>query len=202
MIIHQLFPEPVYFSNLDRALTKTELKTIAQYKEKTTNNQGNVRTKDSHILEHKTFKNLKKDLNKKIINYFNEVICSSNSIIPHITQSWINYTKENQFHPKHNHSNSLVSGIFYVSADKKVDSITFSKVYQDDRIRLNIAKYNIFNASSCTFPVETGDILLFKSSLPHAVDIKKGTNIRISLSFNVFLKGTIGNKEELTELVI
>ena len=50
--------------------------------------------------------------------------------------------------------------------------------------------------------LNTGDILLFKSSLPHAVDIKKGTNIRISLSFNVFLKGTIGNKEELTELIL
>ena len=202
MRVEHLFHEPVYFSNLDRTLTKKELKTIAQYKEKTTNNQGNVRTKDSHILEHKTFKNLKKDLNKKIINYFNEVICSSNSIIPHITQSWINYTKENQFHPKHNHSNSLVSGIFYVSADKKVDSITFSKIPLDERIKLNITKYNIFNSSSCTFPVETGNILLFRSSLEHAVNKKKGNNIRISLSFNIFIKGIVGNKADLTELII
>ena len=31
---------------------------------------------------------------------------------------------------------------------------------------------------------------------------KKGNNIRISLSFNVFIKGTVGNKNDLTELII
>ena len=114
----------------------------------------------------------------------------------------INYTKENQFHHRHAHPNSFVSGIFYISADKKVDSVTFYKGYLDHRIKLDITKYNIFSSSSCTFPVETGNILLFRSSLEHAVDIKKGNNIRISLSFNIFIKGTVGNKEELTELII
>ena len=41
---------------------------------------------------------------KWVINYFNKVICSSNSIIPYITQSWINYTETNQFHHSHAHS--------------------------------------------------------------------------------------------------
>ena len=97
---------------------------------------------------------------------------------------------------------SLISGIFYVSADKKVDSVTFRKSYLDDKIKLNATKYNIFNSSTCTYPVETGNILLFRSSLGHGVDKKKGNNIRISLSFNIFIKGTVGNKEDLTELIL
>jgi hypothetical protein len=52
------------------------------------------------------------------------------------------------------------------------------------------------------FPVKTGSILLFPSSTTHRVEIKKGLNTRISLAFNVFIKGTIGDKKSLTELKI
>ena len=207
MPVYQLFPEPVYFSRLDRELTKGELKTINAQKIKTYKNVGNTTSDDTYILNNKALKNLKKDLNQKIINYFNGIICGGNAITPYITQSWINYTKENQFHHRHTHPNSLVSGIFYISANKKVDSVTFYRGYAklqdlDSRIKLDVTKYNIFNSASCTFPVETGNILLFRSSLEHAVDKKKGNNIRSSLSFNIFIKGTVGNKEELTELIL
>jgi len=202
MIIRHLFPEPVYSSELDRALTKKELETIAKYKKETNSNAGNITSSENYVLENKALNNLKKDLHTKVMDYFDKVICTDNLITPYITQSWINYTKSGQFHQRHYHSNSLVSGIFYIGADKKVDSISFYKTHLDDEIKLNINKYNIFNSSSCTFPVETGNIFLFRSSLIHGVDKKKGNNIRISLSFNVFFKGTIGNKKDLTELIL
>jgi len=203
MIVHSLFPQPVYFSKLERVLTKEELKIFNEHKKKTKKNEGNTRTNDSYVLEHKALKNLKKDLHTKVINYFNEVVCTSNSIIPYITQSWINYTETNQFHHKHAHSNSYVSGVFYIDAQKEVDSIIFyKKPAPNETIKLNITKYNPFNSASCWFTVETGNILLFPSFLHHGVDKKKGTNTRISLSFNVFMKGKIGVKEQLTELVL
>ena len=201
MRVECLFPEPLYFSKLERVLTKKELKILNGHKKKTKKNATNSRTKDSYVLEHKALKNLKKDLHTKVMDYFDKVVCTNN-ITPYITQSWINYTESDQFHPVHFHPNSLVSGIFYISADKKVDSVTFYKGYLDHRIKLDITKYNIFSSSTCTFPVETGNILLFRSSSGHGVKKKKGNNIRISLSFNIFIKGTVGNKEELTELIL
>ena len=202
MIIHQLFPEPVYFSKLERALTKKELKIIDEHKKKTYPNVGNTTSNDNYVLENKTLKNLKKDLNKRVIDYFNEVVCTNNSIIPYITQSWISYTETNQFHPRHFHYNSYVSGVFYIAAQKEVDSITFCRPHADETIKLNVSKYNPFNSTTYLFPVETGNIFLFPSFLYHRVDKKKGTNTRISLSFNVFFKGTIGNNKLLTELVL
>ena len=92
MPVYNIFPEPVYFSKLKRALTKEELKTINFYKEKTHKNEGNVVSNDTYVLENKSFKNLKKDLNKIIRDYFNEIVCTSDSIIPYVTQSWLNYT--------------------------------------------------------------------------------------------------------------
>jgi hypothetical protein len=34
------------------------------------------------------------------------------------------------------------------------------------------------------------------------VETKQGDNTRISLAFNVFIKGTVGNNKQLTELVL
>jgi len=41
---------------------------------------------------------------------------------------------------------------------------------------------------------------LFPSYLYHKVEIKQGTNVRTSLAFNVFVKGTIGSGLTFTEL--
>jgi len=201
MPVHQLFPEPVYFSKIERALTKTELKTIAQYKDKTVKNIGNTISKDTYVLENKTLRNLKKDLNKRVLDYFDKIVCTDSPIIPYITQSWLSYTEPNQFHHHHNHSNSYVSGVFYINADKDVDKIMFFKTDHRE-LELNITRYNIFNAMTWNYPVETGDVILFRSSVNHGVGKKKGTNTRTSLSFNVFFKGKIGEDTQLTELVL
>jgi len=201
MTIHQLFPQPVYFSKLERKLTKEELKTIDAYKAKTYKNEGNITSNDSYVLENKLLNNLKSSINTIVIDYFKKVACTSNSIIPYITQSWLNYTETNQFHHHHSHSNSYVSGVFYINADKEVDKILFYKT-NFPTIELLPTKYNIFNSNAWGYSVQTGDIVLFPSSLIHGVDKKKGNNTRISLSFNVFIKGKLGDKSNLTELVL
>jgi ectoine hydroxylase-related dioxygenase (phytanoyl-CoA dioxygenase family) len=70
------------------------------------------------------------------------------------------------------------------------------------KIHLAVKEYNSFNSNSWWFSVETGDIVLFPSSLTHMVETKKGDNTRVSLSFNVFIKGTLGSNKNLTELTL
>jgi len=201
MILYQLFPEPLYVSQLERTFTKAELQLTDEYKKKTHKSIGNTTTNDHCVLEHKTFKTLKQELNKMILNYFDKVVCTSNSITPYITQSWLNYTEPNQFHHRHYHHNSYVSGILYMNADKAVDKVIFHRTTHP-LIDLKISTPNAFNSRVSWHVVETGDVILFPSQLEHSVESKKGTNTRISLSFNVFFKGTIGNDENLTELVL
>ena len=208
MKIHSLFPQPVYFSTLKRALTKEELKTVDEYKKKTKKNSGNKFstdleqfTTDSYVLKHKTLKNLKEDLTTKIKEYFNEIVCTKDSITPYITQSWFKYTETGQFHHSHHHLNSYLSGIFYIRAKKEEDEIVFNKS-NDRQLALIVTKPNAFNAMSCRLSVQTGDVILFPSTLEHEVLPKKGTDLRISLSFNVFVKGTIGCQASLTELIL
>jgi uncharacterized protein (TIGR02466 family) len=200
-IINGIFPTPIYISKLDRKITTEELLFIDKTKLNVYKNEGNTTSNDNYILNNKEFKNIKEELDLKIQDYFNKVLSITNTVKPYITQSWLNYTENNQYHHTHEHPNSLVSGVFYINADKDKDKIKFfKKGYQ--QIKPEVKDWNIWNSESWWFPVETLDIILFPSSLTHCVEIKEGSNTRVSLAFNVFIKGNIGVNKSLTELIL
>jgi uncharacterized protein (TIGR02466 family) len=199
--INGIFPTPVYISKLNRELNKKELSFIDKTKLHTYKNEGNTTSKDSYVLNNKVFKNLKEELDLKVKDYFDKVICPYDNITPYITQSWLNYTETNQYHHKHQHPNSLVSGVFYINCHQKHDKIKFfNDKYKT--IKPQIKNWNVWNSEAWFFPVKTGDVILFPSSLTHMVETKQWDNTRISLAFNVFIKGTIGSNESLTELTL
>jgi uncharacterized protein (TIGR02466 family) len=199
--INGIFPTPIYISKLVRELTPLELKFVDKSKKDFYKNDGNITSNNNYILNEKPFANIKKELDLRVQDYFDKVISPANNITPYITQSWLNYTETNQYHHKHTHPNSLVSGVFYINCDDKFDKIKFFKEgYQT--IKPEIKDWNIWNSESWWFSVKTGDIILFPSSLTHMVETKQGDNTRISLAFNVFIKGTIGNNKSLTELIL
>ena len=200
-VINGIFPTPIYMSKLDRKLTPLELKFVDKNKKDFYKNQGNITSNNNYILNEKPFLNLKKELDLKVKDYFKKVISSTDAVTPYITQSWLNYTETNQFHHKHAHSNSLVSGVFYINCHKELDKIKFfNDAYKT--IKPEIKDWNLWNSETWWFTVKTGDIILFPSSLTHMVETKEGTNTRISLAFNVFIKGTVGNNKSLTELIL
>jgi uncharacterized protein (TIGR02466 family) len=198
-IIHSIFPIPVYFSKLNRKFSKKELNIFEYYKNNAVKNVGNITSNNNYILNLNPLKKLKKDIELFIEDYFKKIITTSNEVKPFITQSWLNYTKNNEFHHSHEHPNSLVSGVLYINADIDNDKIIFhTKKY--NQIDLIPKEYNLYNSRSWFFPVETNQIVLFPSSTTHSVEQKKGNNTRLSLAFNVFVKGKIGSNEDLTEL--
>ena len=203
-VINNIFPTPIYTTKMDRGFTKQELNFVKEQKNHCTNNQGNINTKDNYILNRKEFKNIKKFLDKHCKNYLDTVICPKDNIEIYITQSWLNYTEANQFHHKHEHPNSIVSGVLYFDSDITNDKILFShsKGYQQIRPTIDKTKFNIWNSETWFFPVETGNLFMFPSSTTHQVETKKGINTRISLAFNTFYKGSVGSNSELTELIL
>ena len=199
--INGIFPIPIYISKLNRKLTKKELTFVEKSKLDFYKNEGNITSKENYALNQKVFSSLKEDLYLRVQDYFNKVLSTTDAVTPYITQSWLNYTETNQYHHKHEHTNSLVSGVFYVNCHEQFDRIKFFKRgYQT--IKPVVKDWNLYNSESWWFPVKTGDIILFPSSLTHMVETKEGDNTRISLAFNVFIKGTIGNNKNLTELIL
>jgi uncharacterized protein (TIGR02466 family) len=203
-VTHSIFPTPIYIAKMDIGFTKQELQFVKKQKKICIKNAGNINTKDNYILNRKEFKNIKKFLHKHCKDYLDTVICPKNNIELYITQSWLNYTEENQYHHQHAHPNSVVSGVLYFDCDKENDKILFTnpKGYQQIKPEIEDDKYNIWNSSSWWFPVETGQLVMFPSSTTHQVDTKKGNNTRVSLAFNTFYKGAVGSNSNLTELIL
>tara|TARA_R100001460_G_C3507988_1_gene171165 strand:+ start:130 stop:738 length:609 start_codon:yes stop_codon:yes gene_type:complete len=199
--IHSIFPTPIYKINIEEFITQEDLDYVKNIKQVTYGNIGNLTSRNTYVLNNKKFDSLNKILLTHINHYFKKIIDTSDKVTPYITQSWLNYTEVDQFHHKHAHSNSIISGVFYFNAIKENDSISFHKVV-NDQISLTPKNYNLFNSLTWNFPVKTGDLILFPSNLGHSVDRKKNKNLRISLAFNVFIKGNLGEHTSLNELFI
>lgn len=196
-MIHNLFPIPVGIYKLDRNLTDDELDFIKS--QDTRPNQGNTTSKDNTILRNTELTNLRDFIETKVSEYFATVHNPKHDVSLRVTQSWCNYTEPGQWHHKHAHPNSFVSGVFYPQANRETDRIYF---YRDNyqQIKFPPSEWNVWNSDSWWFEVGTGDLILFPSSLTHMVETVKGEQTRISLSFNTFPVGVVGDEMDLTGL--
>lgn len=202
--IATIFPTSIYISYLNRDFLKKEINFVNKSKSKTYKNIGNITSNDTYILNNINFKNLKKEIEEKLNDYFVKIISTENKITPYITQSWLNYTTKNQHHHIHAHPNSFISGVLYINADKQYDKIYFYKKDSHNTISpfINNKNLHLLNSNVWWIPVETGQIVLFPSCLTHSVETKKEDDTRISLAFNTFVKGTLGSEKELTQLIL
>ena len=203
--INGIFPCPVYRAHRDSDLELSEKKEIKGIVEEggMHQNKFNSTSNSSHIFNTRLY-NLKEFCENHIKIYVNEIINPENELDFYITQSWLNVTKPGEKHHKHNHQNSLISGVFYI-ATVEDDKIMFydSSAKLKERMRIPPKEYNIWNSSSWFFSVEKNNLLLFPSWLDHSVDQNKNaTTDRISISFNVFAKGIFGNSDNKNELIL
>ena len=199
--ISGIFPDPIYLAKLDRKFTKQELEVVEEMRTDELQNIGNTFSVNHDVLNHPSFTTLKKEVDLFIGDYFSKILLPPKTVVPYITQSWLNYTKPNEFHHTHNHVNTYLSGVLYINADKAHDKITFENI-RYDQIQLPITAWNLFNSYDMSFAVESGDIIIFPSRLPHLVPPKEGKNTRVSISFNVFVKGILGQPGSLSELTL
>ena len=197
--IRQLFPTPLTFTKLPRKYTDEELEFITKCSLNLSKNTGNNTTIDRYVLEDPVMADLKKFIQFHINHFMENIEAPYNPVEAYITQSWLNFTKPGEYHHKHEHPNSYLSGVLYINADPEKDKIYFYKGGYK-RITVPTKNYNIFNSESWWFNVGTCDLVIFPSYLTHMVEETVSADTRISLSFNTFLKGYIGEEDSLTAL--
>lgn len=194
MILENLFPTPIGFFKYTDELDKDFLINQPQRA-----NDGNTSSENRYLLKDRKLLDLRQFIEKSLHEYFMSTYNPKSDTRLKITQSWLNWTKPKQYHHKHSHPNSLISGCYYVNANKDTDRIYFYREgYQ--RIKFTPIDWNPYNSDSWWFPVGSGDLILFPSSLTHMVQPVEGEETRISLAFNAFPIGDLGNEDELTAL--
>jgi uncharacterized protein (TIGR02466 family) len=196
-MIHNLFPTPVAIYKLDRELTEKELFFIKG--QETRPNMGNVTSTDNTVLRNRSMTKLRDFIESSVSEYFKTVYSPKHDVSLRVTQSWINYTEPGQYHHKHAHPNSFVSGVFYPQANRETDKIYF---YRDgfQQIKFPPSDWNVWNSESWWFEIGSCDLVLFPSSLTHMVPTVESDKTRISLSFNTFPVGNVGEEMDLTGL--
>ncbi|NBX72899.1 MAG: hypothetical protein EBQ89_01230 [Alphaproteobacteria bacterium] len=196
MELYNLFPTAIGFAGFNRALTDEELFFIQTLE--TRKNIGNTTSVDNFVLRNAALTELRAFIEDAVADYFHSTVNPKHNVNLRMTQSWCNYSEPGQHHHKHAHPNSFVSGVFYVQTNPD-DRIYF---YRDEwqQIKLPPETWNAYNSESWWFHVKAGQLILFPSSLPHMVQEVKGELVRISLSFNTFPVGTVGEEMELTGL--
>jgi uncharacterized protein (TIGR02466 family) len=198
MRIDGLFPIPVGVTKLERDLTDLEKSFLLN--QETYPNTGNLSSLDTYILNKLELSGLKDFIQSKLTEFFDSVYKPNSDVEIYITQSWVNYTKPSGFHHRHNHGNSIVSGVFYVDVEYQNDKIYFHRETPGG-IVIDAREYHEFNCLTWFVPVENNLLILFPSNMTHSVESTiNNVKTRSSLAFNTFIRGFIGTDESMTGL--
>tara|TARA_R100000008_G_scaffold65453_1_gene42431 strand:- start:277 stop:882 length:606 start_codon:yes stop_codon:yes gene_type:complete len=166
------------------------------------NSKGSgIQLNDTYVLDNMPeFKDLKSKILLHIKEYFEYVYRPVDNIGIYITQSWINRIEQGGYHHRHTHPNSFISGVLYLQTQEG-DHILFEKE-DNPQIKVEPTIFERYNSSSWRVDVKSMDLVLFPSTLMHLVPVKNSKGIRISLSFNTFLKGVLGSQLSCNELAL
>jgi len=194
----QIFPTPILITKYEGSLVD-ELKHINTLDWIEQKANGNFKSKDTYLLKHEQFKNIKNFINESINKFTKEISQSDQRLV--VTQSWMNKNPKGSKHHEHVHPNSIISGVFYFKQDPKLPPISFSKAIQS-AMKLDPKKYNNLNSETFLLPCTDGELILFPSNLKHSVPINMSEESRISMSFNTFSIDVLGSTDSLTHLDI
>ena len=205
MNIIDFFPIPIGIVELDKKLTDDELKFFKNHENDTVVNiGGNLTSKKRNVLEDENLHSLKNALTTQINKYFKEVFEPETNIELFITQSWLNFNRGGDSHHIHTHTNSLLSGVFYIDVDVcQDDKICFEnennllgtiEIFSDKRTKWNTKEW--------VCPVIKNQLIIFPSKIKHGVPQRPHTqkDVRISLAFNTWFKGEVGGSIQLNSL--
>lgn len=193
-----IFATPLLNAHLGRNITESEIEAIKNLE--FIKISSNSVSKNTHILEMDAFKELKAFFQDALNFYVKEIIKGAEVEI-YITQSWATKTVKNESHHKHSHPNSFLSGVFYVEIEEE-DHIVFYRENKAFLLNVNPTEFNIFNSDSWESDIKKGQLIIFPSTLEHATPFKRENNKRISISFNTFIKGTLGREGNVTKLYL
>ena len=201
----QLFPIPVlicpypvdYSKELEWLKNRETRKNSESGGIKHYNGTTNRQSEDTFLLDKPELANVRAFIEAKLHKFVTEIMASTDKLV--ITQSWLNKNKKGESHHEHVHPNSMVSGVWYPQIHESLPPIQFRSKHQRD-VSLQTEKYNTFNSATFMLPMKRGELILFPSNLTHSVPINLTDQERISLSFNSWPKGSMGDERSLTYL--
>jgi uncharacterized protein (TIGR02466 family) len=198
MEVVNLFPTPVGRFHLG-LLSEVEAKHLQAVGSEQVKNVGNTTSKARRLLQDPALPDLRTKIDEALAGYVANILAPARKTRMLVTQGWLNVTTKGQFHHKHAHPGSLISGVYYVEAAGETDRIMFHRSSYR-RIQFPPRQFNPWNSETWWIPVKSGDLILFPSELEHSVPDLQTDTKRVSLAFNTWFQGECGSQDDLTHL--
>jgi len=132
-----------------------------------------VKTIEKEIPFFVNLLSIKKDYNLKLINL------------------WASINKQSDMNRPHVHPKTILAGVYYVTAPPDCGDIWFMNPnpIHFHSVEKIVTEWNIYTASEVFFKSEVSKLLIFPAHLMHYVLPNQTKKDRISLSFNIAIKG-------------
>jgi uncharacterized protein (TIGR02466 family) len=195
--LYPLFSQPVLTVDSD----KSKLTSIVNYCENVLqyrpNAGGNFTSLNTDVLDLVEFTEAKELVDNAIKVYTQEIMAWTDPNLNFfVTQSWVNKNPKGSGHHEHYHLNSVFSGVLYLQTIEN-DCISFVNNVKSF-FKFYPSESNMWNSERFNISVKDNRVVLFPAGMLHSVPAHNSNDNRISLAFNVFVKGKIGSKEHLT----
>ena len=191
--IMNLFAVPVYKTSIGRGFNEAELQCIRDELKGAVPALNNYSSENKNVLASEALLPIRTMIQENLDNYFKTVYNTANKVQLKITQSWLSVTRKGESHHTHTHPNSVVSGVLYINLAPQ-DGINF---YRNDDLlwyELIPKEQNYYNAHRYFIETRIGDLVLFPSNVKHGVKEVTEDVERVSLAFNTFFDGELGNE--------
>jgi uncharacterized protein (TIGR02466 family) len=196
MEVNNLLSIPIYEFQCDEKLSE-EIYNQAVVSKFTSNKTNKISDRE-HYYNANLFEWFDKCIDQVSKIYF------LNEISLPIISCWINKTSKLEKHHSHQHPNSILSGIFYLTTHSKAETVFYYKnpYYEMGantliRASKHLEKDLVDRHTTIMGKVapEKGKLILFPSSLIHGTRPNTDSHARYSISFNTFFSGKIHDRQ-------
>ena len=163
-------------------------------------------SKDSYIIDNPVCKPLSEFIMHHMREFATNVMRYSYEELQ-FSQSWLTYKKPGQFHKAHTHPNTLIAAVFYYDIQEDDAAICFSKdvksvnrCHFEPSLLLDYQDYP-YSQEEIYFKPQQNNLIIFPSYVTHGVPPNETNRIRKALGVNALTKGTLGDKETISEII-
>lgn len=197
--IENIFATPIYTSIIDIDLGEFDIENYSMNPSSPHKEDLLLISDDEQILRNPEFNHLKSIIDLHMENFYYNILQYKNNTYPDMTTSWLVQSLPGQQSESHFHANSIFCGVFYLKVPENSGNLIFSTNHNDDR---NLTSYldpqvevqNQYNKRIYSLEPKENMLVLFPSTIRHAVETNRSNQERISLAFNYFIKGEFRNR--------
>ena len=209
---HKIFVEPIFSVPLCKVVfdgLSDEMNLEAFAREEIANRIPS-KDKQEHWLEQSSHAlHLKKEVGPlcdRIVDVVkqisNEVLLFNSEYKVEITAMWANRQKPHTQLGRHSHHNNMFAGVFYITESENFPPIIFWNPVDPQLSPTIMGEFNQFNSGSNAQSVKKDTLLIFPAYLDHSVEPNLSDEDRISIAFNVILRGEYDVKESLQSVLL